>query len=77
TPMTFLAQSEDDPISPVENSILMYRALKNNKVPAEMHLFQSGGHGWGLGKKGTNTEEWPKLFLNWLKINGFLKNGDH
>ncbi|SMC69046.1 alpha/beta hydrolase [Chryseobacterium sp. YR221] len=77
TPMTFLAQSEDDPISPVENSILMYQALKNNKVPAEMHLFQSGGHGWGLGKKGTNTEEWPKFFLNWLKINGFLKNGDH
>ncbi|RQO37883.1 alpha/beta hydrolase [Chryseobacterium sp. KBW03] len=70
TPITFLAQSEDDPISPVENSILMYQALKNNKVPAELHLFQSGGHGWGLGKKGTNTGEWTDLFLKWLKVNG-------
>lgn len=72
-PITFLAQSEDDPISPVENSILMYQALKNNKVPAELHLFQSGGHGWGLGKKDTNTGEWTHLFLNWLKINGIYQ----
>ncbi|PRB01210.1 alpha/beta hydrolase [Chryseobacterium sp. MYb7] len=70
TPITFLAQSEDDPISPVENSILMYQALKDHKVPAELHLFQSGGHGWGLGKKGTNTGEWKELFLKWLKVNG-------
>ncbi|PWN70648.1 alpha/beta hydrolase [Chryseobacterium phosphatilyticum] len=72
SPITFLAQSEDDPISPVENSILMYQALKNHKIPAELHLFQSGGHGWGLGKKGTNTGEWPDLFLKWLKVNGIL-----
>lgn len=71
TPVTFLAQSEDDPISPVENSILMYQALKDNKIPAELHLFQSGGHGWGLGKKGASTNEWTGLFINWLKINGF------
>ncbi|MBV8325720.1 MAG: alpha/beta hydrolase [Chryseobacterium sp.] len=73
-PITFLAQSEDDPISPIENSILMYQSLKDNKVPVELHLFQSGGHGWGLGKKDTNTSEWPNLFLNWLKINGFYRN---
>ncbi|WP_160139372.1 alpha/beta hydrolase [Chryseobacterium sp. c4a] len=73
TPITFLAQSEDDPISSVENSILMYDALKNNKIPAELHLFQSGGHGWGLGKKDTNTGEWTNLFLNWLKINGMYQ----
>lgn len=70
TPITFLAQSEDDPISSVENSILMFQALKKNKVPAELHLFQSGGHGWGLGKEKNNTGEWTDLFLNWLKING-------
>ncbi|MDN3691997.1 alpha/beta hydrolase [Chryseobacterium tructae] len=73
TPITFLAQSEDDPISSVENSILMYQALKNNQVPAELHLFQSGGHGWGLGKKETNTGEWTNLFLDWLKLNGVYK----
>ncbi|NIF04549.1 alpha/beta hydrolase [Chryseobacterium sp. Tr-659] len=76
TPVTFLAQSEDDPVSPVENSILMYQALKNNKVPVELHLFQSGGHGWGLGKKGTNTVEWTDLFLKWLKVNGIYNNAD-
>ncbi|MBE4947895.1 alpha/beta hydrolase [Chryseobacterium culicis] len=75
TPITFLAQSEDDPISPVENSILMYRALKDHAIPAELHLFQSGGHGWGLGKKGTNTGEWTELFLKWLKANG-IDNSD-
>ncbi|WP_172617012.1 alpha/beta hydrolase [Chryseobacterium sp. ON_d1] len=69
TPITFLAQSEDDPVSPVENSILMYQALKDYKVPAELHLFQSGGHGWGLGKKATNTGEWTDMFLKWLKVN--------
>ncbi|MFZ4929687.1 alpha/beta hydrolase [Chryseobacterium sp. Mn2064] len=71
TPITFLAHAKDDPISPVENSILMYQALKNNTIPAEIHLFSTGGHGWGLGKKGTDTVEWPAMFLNWLKINGF------
>lgn len=73
TPITFLVQSEDDPISPVENSILMYQALKDHKVPTELHLFQSGGHGWGLGKKDTNTGEWTNLFLKWIKINGIYK----
>uniref|UniRef100_UPI0026215DC5 alpha/beta hydrolase n=1 Tax=Chryseobacterium sp. TaxID=1871047 RepID=UPI0026215DC5 len=72
TPITFLAHAEDDPISPVENSIMMYQALKNNNIPAEMHLFQTGGHGWGLGNKNTNTGEWKALFLNWLKVNGVL-----
>ncbi|CAI8758591.1 alpha/beta hydrolase [Chryseobacterium sp. IT-36CA2] len=74
TPITFLAQSEDDPISPVENSILMYQALKDHKIPAELHLLQSGGHGWGLGKKGTNTGEWTDLFLKWLKVNGIYNS---
>ncbi|WP_126653913.1 alpha/beta hydrolase [Chryseobacterium aureum] len=74
TPITFLAQSEDDRIYPVENSILMYQALKDHAIPAELHLFQSGGHGWGLGKKGTSTGEWTELFLKWLKVNGIYKS---
>lgn len=50
TPPTFLAQALDDPISNVENSKLMYSALQKVNVITELHLFKTGGHGWGLGK---------------------------
>lgn len=66
-PTTFIAQALDDPISPVENSILMFQALKSKNIPAEMHIFQNGGHGWGMGKPGTDTTSWSGLFENWLK----------
>jgi acetyl esterase/lipase len=47
TPPTFLAQAEDDGVR-VETSLFYYQALKNAKVPAELHLYPSGGHGYGL-----------------------------
>lgn len=72
-PVTFLAQAMDDPISPVDNSLLLYSALKLVQVKAEMHLFQTGGHGWGLGKKGSPVAAWPELFKTWMKNNGFCK----
>lgn len=72
-PITFLAQAMDDPISPVDNSLLMYSALKQVNVRTEMHLFQTGGHGWGLGKKNSPTAAWPELFKTWVKDNGFWK----
>lgn len=74
TPPTFLAQALDDPISPVDNSYLMDKALKNSNVPVEMHIFQIGGHGWGLGKKGSEVAVWPNLFKTWAKNSGFWKN---
>ena len=70
TPPTFLAQALDDPISPVENSKLMYAALQNNNIVSELHLFPTGGHGWGMGAKGTPVHEWSKLFEAWAKSNG-------
>ncbi|MBK1897555.1 alpha/beta hydrolase [Chryseobacterium paridis] len=73
TPPTFLAQAMDDPISPVENSILMDNALKKVNVPVEMHLFQTGGHGWGMGKKGSEVAVWPGIFKVWGENNGFWK----
>ncbi|ASK30193.1 alpha/beta hydrolase [Chryseobacterium sp. T16E-39] len=73
TPPTFLAQAIDDPISPVENSVLMDNALKKVNVPVEMHLFQTGGHGWGLGKKGSEVAAWTKLFKDWIKNVGLWK----
>ncbi|KMQ65833.1 hypothetical protein ACM46_05790 [Chryseobacterium angstadtii] len=72
-PFTFLAQAQDDPISSVNNSILLYSALRKVNVPAEMHLFQTGGHGWGMGKKESPTASWPELFKAWAENNGFWK----
>lgn len=70
-PVTFLAQAMDDPISSVDNSLLLYSALKKVNVKTEMHLFPTGGHGWGLGKKGSPVAAWPELFKTWIKNSGF------
>ncbi len=72
TPPTFLAHAVDDSISHVENSILMFNALKGNHIPVEIHIFQSGGHGWGLGKENTDTVMWPQLFEHWLRMNHII-----
>lgn len=77
TPPTFLAQAADDPISPVDNSLMMFQALRAAHVPAEMHIFQSGRHGWGMGKPGSEVRAWPALFAKWAEINGFLSSGVH
>src|SRR4029078_2529668 len=45
---TFLLQAEDDPVDPVENSLVYYAALRKAGVPAEMHVFVKGGHAFGL-----------------------------
>lgn len=71
TPPTFLVHATDDHAVPVENSINYYLALKKNKVAAEMHLYQNGGHGFGLGTKGTHTD-WPTACKKWLIANKFL-----
>nr|WP_315251868.1 alpha/beta hydrolase [uncultured Flavobacterium sp.] len=71
TPPTFLIHATDDQAVPVENSINYYLALKKNKVSAEMHLYQNGGHGFGLGTQGTNTD-WPTACKNWLTANKII-----
>lgn len=69
TPPTFLVQTEDDPIH-VENSLVYYRALMAAKVPAEMHLFSSGGHGYGLRPSPEAVSGWPALAEAWLRARG-------
>ncbi|PSK90013.1 alpha/beta hydrolase [Taibaiella chishuiensis] len=73
TPLTFIAQAVDDPVSPVANSTLMADALKAHHIPVELHLFSSGGHGWGMGKAGTETVTWPGLFAAWMKNNKLVR----
>lgn len=69
TPKTFLAQALDDPISSIENSRLMFSALRKVKVSAELHVFRMGGHGWGLGAPNTEVHAWPSLFKTWMTLN--------
>lgn len=71
TPKAFLVHATDDKAVPVENSINYYLALKQHNIPAEMHLYEKGGHGFGLGIAGTN-KEWPKACEKWLVTNGYV-----
>ena len=72
TPPTFLAQATDDPISAIDNSRMMFAALQAAHVPSELHVFPSGGHGWGMGRPGTETTTWPNLFSAWAAKQGFF-----
>jgi acetyl esterase/lipase len=66
TPPTFIVQAEDDPVH-VENSIVYFQALKNANVPAEIHLYAHGGHGYGLRRTKLPITAWPKLVETWLQ----------
>lgn len=73
TPPAFLVHAFDDGTVPVENSINYALALKKNHVPCELHIYQQGGHGFGLAANSKGTESgWPDACLKWLKFNGFL-----
>ena len=71
TPVTFLVQTEDDPVH-VENTLVYYEALKQAKVPAEMHVFSSGGHGYGLRPTKEPVTEWPGLAEKWLRYRDLI-----
>lgn len=70
TPPTFIVMAEDDNIVPIENAILFYSALVKAKVKTEMHLYQSGGHGFGINNR-TSPDKWLDWCQHWLKANGF------
>jgi acetyl esterase/lipase len=72
TPPTFILQAEDDPVK-VENSLLYYAALKKAQVPADMHLFAKGGHGYGLRHTDLPVTDWPKLAEQWMRTLGAIK----
>jgi acetyl esterase/lipase len=65
TPPTFLLQAEDDPVHE-ENALLYFQALKEAKVPAELHLFAEGGHGYGLRPTALPITHWPAYAEIWF-----------
>ncbi len=67
TPPTFISAAADDAVVPVENSMMMFSALRAAKVPSAMHIFDIGGHGFGsLTDPGGPGRYWPQLFQDWL-----------
>lgn len=72
TPPVFLAHAADDPIANVEHSLRMFSAMKAAQRPVELHIFEKGGHSWGVGKKGSLVAAWPMLFFDWLGSHGII-----
>jgi acetyl esterase/lipase len=65
TPTSFIVQAEDDPVH-VENAVVYFMALKNAKVPAELHIYAQGGHGYGLRRTALPVTTWPQRVEDWL-----------
>ena len=69
----FLVQAEDDPVH-VENAVEYFMAQKKAGVPAELHIYAQGGHGYGLRPTLMPVTQWPQLATRWLKTIGVLKD---
>lgn len=69
SPPTFLVQAENDPVH-VENAVHYFLQLKAQKVPAELHVYAAGGHGFGLRQTTLPITHWPKLAAIWLRTIG-------
>ena len=76
TPPTFLVMAENDPVH-VENVLVYGRALKDLKVPAEIHVFSEGGHGYGLRPTELPITQWPTLAETWLHTIHILDKPSH
>jgi acetyl esterase/lipase len=72
-PPTFILQAADDKASPADNAAVLYRGLLAAKVPAEIHILETGGHGFGMKPQagGGVVADWPNVTLEWLRRRGF------
>jgi acetyl esterase/lipase len=72
TPTTFMVMTQDDPIR-MENPLFYALALKTEKVPVELHIYSTGGHGYGLRRSDHLVTTWPSRAEDWLRSRGLLK----
>jgi acetyl esterase/lipase len=72
TPPSFIVQAEDDPVH-VENATVYFLALKNAKVPAELHIYAQGGHGYGLRHTAMPVTTWPQSVETWFHATQILR----
>jgi acetyl esterase/lipase len=71
TPPTFLVHASDDDAVIPENSILFYQSLIRERIPAEIHIYEKGGHGFGMNNP-TTKDQWMDRCLNWMAARGYL-----
>jgi acetyl esterase/lipase len=70
-PKTFIVMAEDDPVRP-ENALVYYTELMKAKIPSELHIYPTGGHGYGLRATKEVVTTWPDRALDWMRANGIL-----
>jgi acetyl esterase/lipase len=73
TPPAFIALADDDTGVKPRNSIEYYTALKREGIPAELHIFKEGGHGFGMHKTGKAHDQWPLMVVEWMKAMKYIK----
>ena len=73
TPPAFLVHTSEDQAVPVENAVQLYLALHQAGVPAEMHIYEKGRHGLGLGGGDAAFATWPGHLITWLRVRGLLE----
>lgn len=73
TPPTFMVMAQDDPVH-VENILSYGQALQRAKVPMEMHLYPTGGHGYGLRPSNDYVTTWPRRATDWMRSRGIIPN---
>ena len=72
TPPMFFAHANNDGVSP-ENSVRLYLALRKARVAAELHIYTTGGHGFGLRANDTASSTWPRSCAHWMRTHGWLE----
>ena len=73
TPPTFIFLADNDQTVPPRNSTEFYAALKEKGVPAELHIFSEGGHGFGMTRSGKPHDQWPQMVIDWLTVRQIIK----
>lgn len=72
TPPTILIHSNNDVGTPPDNSLSYYSALRKNNIPAALHIWEDGGHGYGLAKGRGSIESWSKIVEEWMSMKGII-----
>lgn len=72
TPPTIIVHSDNDLSVIPENSLSYYMALRKNNISSSIHIWEDGGHGYGLGKGRGTVESWSKIVEEWMKMKGII-----
>lgn len=72
TPPLFFVHASDDPVSEVDHTVTFFTALKRAKIDAEMHIYETGGHGFAVRRTGLPCDNWTRSCVDWLRNKGML-----